>query len=169
MSMKKMMLLMVMILLFTGIVAGENYTLPTYEELDAAGAFDTMRNASNASQVTINLDDYYIIHEMSTWDENATEYENELRMISAPVTYGASDDFAGEWFYVFLILVILIFVHGKVKSIEVTSMVMLVMGILLIMTTVTTGTILPPILLTLMYTLTILGVAGVFYSFFGGD
>lgn len=165
--MKKLILFMMVLLLFVSTMSAENYTHPTYNQLVEAGAFDTMNNISQMSEYEINLEDYYLINEISTWDENATDYENQVRIISAPITYGASDDFAGVWFYVFLILVILIFTYGKSKSLEITCMVMMILSLTVIIPSLATAVIIPTAVLTLMYTMCIVGFAGILYSFIG--
>lgn len=168
--MRRIILLMAMLLVLAPVASAENATNVTYEELEALGAFDSMNNLkNNSSALSVNLSDYTMITTMTSWDESKSSYENMVTMIGAPITYGGSDEFAGPWFYAFLFMVPLIFVYGKSKSLEVTSMVMLMMSSTVIVGSMTNVTNLPASFLTLMYLVAVLAVVGVLYSFLGDD
>lgn len=169
--MRRIILLMTLLFVLAPVASAENATNVTYEELEAMGAFDSINNLKNNSSAlqSIDLDEYYLIDTMTSWDDTKTSGENMITMIGAPITYGGSDEFAGPWFYAFLFMIPLIFVYGKSKSLEVTSMVMLMMSSTVIVGSMTDVTDLPASFLTLMYLVAVLAVVGVLYSLFGDD
>lgn len=169
--MKRILLILALVLVLAPVASAENATNVTYEELEAMGAFDSINNLKNNSSTlaAVNLSDYYVIDTMTTWDASKTTGENMITMLGAPIAYAGSDDFAGPWFYAFLFIIPLIFVYGKSKSIEVTSMIMLMMSSTVIVSSMTDVTDLPASFLTLMYLVGVLAVVGVLYSLFGDD
>jgi|SRR6056297_952631 len=168
--MNKILLIISLVLLLAPVASAENATNVTYDELAAMGAFDSINNLkNNSSTINVDVSDYYLYDKMTSWNESKTMYENLETMIGAPITYGGSDEFGGSWFYAFLFVVPLIFVYGKSKSLEVTSMVMLMMSSTIIVSSMTDVTDLPASFLTLMYLVAVLAVVGVLYSFIGDD
>lgn len=168
--MKAILTLICIILLFSSVASAGAENI-TYENLSKLGAFDSINNfRANSSELNgINVSDYYLIDTMTSWNDSKSDYENMETIIGAPITYGGSDDFAGSWFYAFLMLVVLIFTYGKSKSIEVTSMVMLLMSLTVVVASLTDITSLPASFMTLMYIAAVLCVVRVAYSFLGGD
>ena len=162
--------LICIILLFSSVASAGAENI-TYENLSELGAFNSTNNfRANSSELNgINVSDYYLIDTMTSWNDSKSDYDNMVTIIGAPITYGGSDDFAGSWFYAFLMLVVLIFTYGKSKSIEVTSMVMLLISLTVVVASLTNVATLPASFMNLMYIASILGVVGVLYSFLGDD
>lgn len=125
--------------------------------------------ATNITTVSIDLDDYSLISTMTTYNESETLYENAERMLGAPIVYGGSDNFAGAWFYAFLMIVTIISIYGKSKSMELTSMITLIMSSSLIVANLSNVTHFPAAFLTFIYISGILALVGVLYSFIGDN
>lgn len=121
-----------------------------------------MQNLSSAN-ISINVSEYPI-GQMTTHDANETPYYNVRKVVTAPVRFAASDDFAGYWFYCFCIVVILIYVYGKSKSVEITSMIMMLLSLMIIVPAMTSAIVVPTSFLTLMYVMCLLGLVGIFYG-----
>ena len=118
---------------------------------------------------SVNLDDYYVINALTTYNESENLNPNAERMLGAPLVYGASDDFAGAWFNAFLYLVVIVFVYGKSHRIELASIVTLIISSTVIVAELTGATNYPTAFLTFIYITGVLGIVGVFYGIFGGD
>lgn len=125
-------------------------------------ATDKINNLSEAN-ISVNISSYPI-NQMITFDENESAYTNVRNVLSAPVRFGASSDFAGYWFYTFCIVIILIYTYGKSKSVEITSVIMMLLSLMVIVPAMTTSMVVPTSFLILMYIMCLLGLAGIFYG-----
>ena len=125
--------------------------------------------ATNITTVSIDLDDYSLISTMTTYNESETLYENAERMLGAPIVYGGSDNFAGAWFYAFLMLVTIISIYGTSRSLELTSMITLIMSSSLIVSNLSNVTHFTASFLTFVYITGVLALVGVLYSFIGDN
>jgi hypothetical protein len=165
-----MICIALILLFFTGIASAGNVTLPNYTELQELGAFEPMENLqSNSSALAaLNVSDNYIFTVLK-WDSNASYYDNTVRIVMFPITYGASDNFVGAWFYAFLIAGTLIIVYGKSKSLEVTTMIMLVISLVIIVANAGGALVLPASFMTVIYIAAILSFFGTMYALFGDD
>lgn len=161
----------IILLLFVFILSvGSAASFPNQSELEAAGAYDTLNNMQNLSNVSINLSDYEMIAVMTTWDENDTDYNNSVRIVGAPYnSFWASEHVLGYWFYVLVMFITIIMVYGKSKSLEVTSMITCLLSILIIMPSLASMIIVPTPVLVILYVFATLGFAGVLLSLFGGS
>lgn len=147
------------ILLAVSIILIMFTALPSFAIDNATAKLENMSNANTS----INMSDY-AINQMISTDENETAFNNVRNVITAPVRFAASADFAGYWFYCFIIFVVLIYVYGKSKSIEITSLIMMLMSLMVIVPAMTTGLVVPNGFLVLMYVMSLLGLVGIFYG-----
>jgi hypothetical protein len=146
-----------------------NTTNISQQDLVDAGAYSTLQNISNASSIQIDLNEYYVITEMTTWYDNQSDYDNLVRILFAPIAWGASADMLGYWLYVAIIFAIIILVYGKTRSLEITSMIMLIMSLLVIVPSYTETIVVPSVVLYILYVFAVLGVGGALMSLFTGD
>lgn len=158
------------LLLFISTASAENVTMPNHTELQELGAFDPISNLqSNMTSISeMNLSDNYLLNILE-WDNNASSYDNTVRIIMFPISYGASDEFVGDWFYAFLIISTLIVIYGKSKSLEVTTMIMLIISLVIILANAGGALVIPSAVLNMLYVCAILGFFGAMYSLFGDD
>jgi len=75
----------------------------------------------------------------------------------------------GDWFYAFLIISTLIVIYGKSKSLEVTTMIMLIISLVIILANAGGALVIPSAVLNMLYVCAILGFFGAMYSLFGDD
>lgn len=156
--------LLILMLLLIPTAAAEGETPLNATMIDAA------MNVSMNYSVSWNLEDYPYLYNMTYWDDSASEYDNLWRIFTSPVQYWASAEMLGYWLYVVLIVVGIIFVYGKSRSIEITSMMLIVTSALLIVPSWLDALTIPSQILYLMYAMAVLGLAGGLYSVFGnGD
>jgi hypothetical protein len=134
----------------------------TDEDLD--NATQVLDNISNA-EIDIDLNDYPFITQITSWDSNKSRYENFENIASAPVDFW--EDQIGYWFYVVVVFSTIIFTYGKSKSIEVTSMVTMLLSLLIILPSFMGMVVVPVPVLVIFYIFATLGFGAILLSLFG--
>ena len=134
----------------------------TDEDLD--NATEILDNISNA-EIDINLSDYPFLTQITSWDSNKSRYENFENIASAPVDFW--EDQIGYWFYVVVVFSTIIFTYGKSKSIEVTSMITMLLSLLVILPSFMSMIVVPLPVLVIFYIFATLGFGAILLSLFG--
>lgn len=136
----------------------------------AAGIDNATAKMENLSAANVSIDiSNQPIYDFIDWDDSLSSYQNIRNIITAPIRYAASSEFLGYWFYMFCMLVVLIYVYGKSQSVETTSMIMMLMGIMVLLPSLTGVLVAPTSFIMLMFVCTLLGFVGVLSGFVGDD
>jgi len=163
--MKANILLFIIIVLFScTVAAGNTSEFRELTDADLDNATRILDNISNA-EIDINLNDYPFITQITTWDSNKTRYENFENIASAPVDFWTGQ--IGYWFYVVVVFSTIVFTYGKSKSIEVTSMVTMLLSLLVILPSIMGMIIVPVPVLVIFYVFATLGFGAILLSLFG--
>jgi hypothetical protein len=160
----KHLIVLLIFLLSPAIVSAVDF--PNETQLQESGTYDYINNMSNIS-INVSIEDNSLLNDLLSWDNEVSAYENLVRVTSSPISYWAS--LVGYWIYVAFIVVTLIFVHGKLKSVEITGMVMMLMSLLVIIPSQADILLVPASVLALLYTFTGLGFGAILYGLFSGS
>ena len=160
----KLLIASFIILLLMPAVACADF--PNESQLENSGTYFYINNMTNIS-VNASIGDSTFFDSLLSWDHNESQYSNLARMAGSPLTYWVS--LVGYWAYVALIVITLVFVHGKLKSIEITGIIMMLMSLLVIIPSATDILIVPSSVLVLLYTFTGLGLGAMLYGLFSGS
>ena len=133
--------------------------------LNTTKSTKSMTNMKNLTLAYKTIDDYPGFSKLAAVDENNTTALIEAFLM--PVnSYWTTDNALGAWFYALLVILTVGVTYIKTKTLETTSLVLLILS-LMVAVPATAGTfIVPTAMLYLMYMCVVLGVAGIFGGLF---
>jgi hypothetical protein len=146
-------------------INGNVHTWYISNGLNTTKATKSMTNMKNVTLTYKSVDEYPGFNKLMAVDENNTTAMIEAFLM--PVnSYWTTDNALGAWFYALLVILTVGVTYIKTKTLETTSLVLLILS-LMVAVPATAGTfIVPTAMLYLMYMCVVLGVAGIFGGLF---
>lgn len=166
MDVKNYLLIFLVVMISINIVNAQNNT--STEAIDAINVNSSIiyKFTDSFSNIKVDITENFLFDQFLSVDENATDYDNMMNIMTAPFGYGVN--LYGLWFYVFFIFISGATLYIATENAGAVGFMLIIFSAIVIIPAMTDQLIIPGPVLNLLYGIAFLGLIGVFKSLIDG-